>query len=129
MPNPCIRVVPDAAAALPITGGQNEVHEPLQFDFVGVSIANQYSVLPAAFVSTVPLLVLCVMIVTVEALEPVPCGDVAALELDPLVAGVDVLVEGEPELPHAASRAAPPTTIGAAHHRLRMVLSPFLVVC
>jgi hypothetical protein len=68
------------------------------------------------------------MIVTVEALEPDPCGEVAALEAAPLVAGVDVLVEGEPELPHAASRAAPPAKIGAAHHRLRMVMSPFRVV-
>jgi hypothetical protein len=64
------------------------------------------------------------MIVVVEALALL--DDAAALEL--LGAGVDVLVEGEPELPHAASRAAAPATIGAAHHRLRMARSPFLVV-
>jgi len=58
--------------------------------------------------------------IVVEALELL-CGDVAALELAaPPVAGVEVLVEGEPELPHAASSAAPPATIGAAHHRMRM---------
>jgi len=93
------------------------MHEASQFDFVGVSIANQYSVLPWAFVSTVPLLVLCVMMVA----EPWLCCVVPAA----LVAGV----EGEPELPHAASRAAPPATIGAAHHRLRMARAPFLVGC
>jgi hypothetical protein len=74
------------------------------------------------------LLVLCVMIVTVDALELL-CGDVGALELVPLVAGGGELVEGEPELPHAASRAAPPAKIGAAHHRLRMATSPFLLIC
>jgi len=63
VPNPCIRVVPGAAVTLPVTGGQNEMHPALQFDIVAVSIANQYNVLPWAFVSTVPLLVLCVMIV------------------------------------------------------------------
>jgi hypothetical protein len=61
--------------------------------------------------------------------EALLCGDVGALELVPLVAGGDVVVEGEPELPHAASRAAAPATIGAAHHRLRMATSPFLVIC
>jgi hypothetical protein len=61
---------------LPVTGGQNEMHPALQFDIVGVSIANQYSVLPWALVSTVPLLVLCVMIVPLE----LPCGVVPGLE-------------------------------------------------
>jgi hypothetical protein len=65
------------------------------------------------------------MIVPLELL----CGVVGALELVPLFAGVDVLVEGEPELPHAASRAAPPAKIGAAHHRLRIAMSPFLEIC
>ena len=61
------------------------------------------------------MLVLCVM--TVEALEPDCC---VAAWLVPPDAGVDVLVEGAAELPHAASSAAPPARIGAAHHRLRM---------
>jgi hypothetical protein len=63
--------------------------------------------------------------IVVEPLELL-CGVVVALEPAPLVVGVDVLVEGA-ELPHAASRAAPPATIGAAHHRLRMATSPFLI--
>ncbi|HSR87273.1 MAG TPA: hypothetical protein VLM11_24090 [Streptosporangiaceae bacterium] len=68
--------------------------------------------------------------IVVEALElELPCCVVGALEVAPLLAGVDVLVDGEPELPHAASRAAAPATIGAAHHRLRIATSPFLVVC
>jgi hypothetical protein len=57
--------------------------------------------------------------IVVEALELL-CCEVAALDPAPLVAGVDALVEGAAELPHAASRAAPPARIGAAHHRLRM---------
>jgi hypothetical protein len=69
--------------------------------------------------STMPFLLLCVVIVVVEALEPL-CGDVAGLALAPPVAGVDALVEGAAELPHAASRTAPPARIGAAHHRMRM---------
>jgi hypothetical protein len=32
---------PAAADGLPRTGGQNDAQDPLQFDFVGVSIANQ----------------------------------------------------------------------------------------
>jgi hypothetical protein len=59
--------------------------------------------------------------------EPLLCCVVPAA----LVAGAGALVpdvEGEPELPHAASRAAPPATTGAAHHRLRMARAPFLVV-
>src|SRR5215469_10396594 len=58
--------------------------------------------------------------------DEVPCGVVERLgaiecEVAP--------VEGEPELPHAASRAAAPATIGAAHHRLRIATSPSLVIC
>ena len=40
-----------------MTGGQNDKHEPVQFDFVGVSIANQYRVWPCEFTTTVPMLV------------------------------------------------------------------------
>jgi hypothetical protein len=112
---------------LPVSGGQYVRHVPVQFDFVEVSIANQYRVLPWALVSTVPLLVLCVMMVVEDALAGAELLGAAAL-----VAGAGELVagvEGEPELPHAASRAAPPATIGAAHHRLRMARAPFLVVC
>jgi hypothetical protein len=67
-----------------------------------------------------PLLVLCVITVVPE---PLPWGVVAAFAA---AEGEDALVEGEPELPHAASKAAPPATIGAAHHRLRIAMSPFL---
>ncbi len=50
-----------------MTGGQYVAHEPLQFDLVAVSLANQYNVRPSALVSTVPLLALIVLTVT----EPV----------------------------------------------------------
>jgi hypothetical protein len=58
------------------------------------------------------------MIVVVVALEPL-CGEVAGLVGLVAGGGDDVLVAG-PELPHAASTAAPPARIGAAHHRMRM---------
>jgi hypothetical protein len=62
--------------------------------------------------------------------EVLPWGVVDALAgAEVPVVGEDALVEGEPELPHAASKAAPPATIGAAHHRLRIASSPFLVIC
>jgi len=32
---------PAAAFAFPVSGGQNEAQAPLQFDLVGVSMANQ----------------------------------------------------------------------------------------
>jgi hypothetical protein len=84
-------------------------------DFVGVSIANQYSVCPWAFVSTVPMLVLRVEIVTVEAVVPTLDDEDAGA----LVFGADVLAGGD-ELPHAARTAAAPARIGAAHQRLRI---------
>jgi hypothetical protein len=65
-----------------------------------------------------------IVAVVAEALVPL-CCDVAGLA--PPAAGVDALVEGAAELPHAASRTAPPARIGAAHHRLRIATSPFLV--
>ena len=40
------------AVAGPGTGGQNEAHDPVQFDAVDVSGTNQYKVKPLAFVST-----------------------------------------------------------------------------
>jgi hypothetical protein len=55
--------------------------------------------------------------------DELPCGVVEAL--GGAAALEDAPVEGEPELPHAASRAAAPATIGAAHHRLRIATSPF----
>jgi hypothetical protein len=64
------------------------------------------------------------VIIVVEALEPV-CCDVDALA--PPDDGVDALVEGLAELPQAAISAAAPTRTGAAHHRLRMAKSPFLI--
>src|SRR4029077_199332 len=48
---PNVPVTP-AAVAGPLTGGQFCAHAPLQFDLVGVSGANEYSVKPLALVST-----------------------------------------------------------------------------
>jgi hypothetical protein len=59
--------VPAAATAVPVTGGQYVAHEPVHFDLVRVSLANQYRVRPAAVASTVPLLVFIVLIAVVPA--------------------------------------------------------------
>jgi hypothetical protein len=102
--------------ALPSTGGQYDAHVPLQFDLVGVSMANQYSVCPWALTSTVPMLVLRVEMTT----------------LDPAVAGADAdgwdcgvvlappVLLGAPLLPHAVMITAAPATIGAAHQLVRI---------
>jgi hypothetical protein len=66
-------------------------------------------------------------VLRVEITAPPAAGEllcIAAGVLDPLLpAGVDPLVAGDDELPHAASSAAPPAKIGTAHHRLRMLAS------
>ena len=62
-----------AALGVPITGGQNVAQVPLQFDDVGVSIANQYSVRPWELTSTVPLLVLAVLIPVAPTTNRMSC--------------------------------------------------------
>src|ERR1700759_1959032 len=51
---PNVPVTP-AAVTGPFTGGQFCAHVPVQFDVVGVSGANEYSVKPLLLVSTVTL--------------------------------------------------------------------------
>jgi hypothetical protein len=117
-----------AAVALPRTGGQYDAHVPLQLDFAGVSMANQYSVRPWALVSTVPIFVLRVAITTlrpaVVAGAEVEAGAVACAW------GV-VLGAPEPpaaELPQAAIITTAPAAAGTAHQLLRIsVTSPFMV--
>src|SRR5215469_10373106 len=99
VPNFFGRWVPGAAVTLPCTGGQYVRHEPVQFDLVGVSIANQYKVRPFELTSTVPIFVLRVeTVLLLEALdtgiELCDCGVVLAPEPAlPLLLG--------DELPHA----------------------------
>jgi hypothetical protein len=81
----------------------------LQFDWLGVSMANQYKVSPAALTSTVPLLVLIVLIATEVAAA-------AGLDVDPPV--------GAPLLPQAARTTAAAAIPGTTHHRLGIALSP-----
>jgi hypothetical protein len=55
-----------------LTGGQIVAHEPLQFDLVLVSGANQYKVKPLALVSTVvPLMLAVLSALPVDAGAPV----------------------------------------------------------
>ena len=72
-------VTPAPAVAGPFTGGQYAAHEPLQFDVVGVSGANQYSVKPLALVRTVapPIVVVFSALLLAAALE----AGAAALEV------------------------------------------------
>ena len=53
---------------------------------------------------------------------------VALLVAEAPVVGAEVLLlPGDAELPHAASTTAAPARTGAAHHRLRISVTPFLV--
>jgi hypothetical protein len=107
---PSLPVTPEPAVAGPDTGGQYVAHEPVHFEVVEVSGANQYKVRPLAFVSTTfPLMVL--MDSTVPAALDDAGLDGAALD----GAGSDVAAAtGLPlpvaavlaELPHAATASA-----------------------
>jgi hypothetical protein len=77
----------------------------LQFDLAGVSMANQYRVCPAELASTVPWLVLTVLIPEAEA--------AAGAEDEPLPE-VGVLAA---ELPQAASAAVATARPATASHR------------
>src|SRR5215469_6374075 len=70
---------------------------------------------PWPLVSTVPLLVLWVMIVTAE---PPLCRFALACPAGAFV--IEWLADGAPELPQAAISAAAPAASGVAHHRLRI---------
>jgi hypothetical protein len=65
-------VTPAAAVAGPLTGGQYVVHEPLHFEVVGVSGANQYKVKPLALVSTVTPPIVAVLSVLLTGSWPPP---------------------------------------------------------
>jgi len=107
LPKLCGSDVPFAATAVPMSGGHCAAHDPEQFDCVAVSLANQYNVNPAAFTSTVPLLVVIALI---------------ASEPDPALA--DAPFVGLPLLPQAASNTAAAARLGPTHQRLRMTSSP-----
>jgi hypothetical protein len=95
-----------------MTGGQYEVQEPVQFDWLGVSMANQYKVSPAALTNTMPLLVLIVLTAT----EATSALAAAGLDVDEPVGLL---------LPPQAARTKPAAARpGTAHQRLRMALSP-----
>jgi hypothetical protein len=104
---------------LPITGGQYEAHAPLHLEAVGVSGTNQYRVNPWLFVSTVPTLLLVVLMTA---------PDVLAARLDCAAGAADVLVDA-PELvdavlPQAARITVAAATLAAAHHRFCMRILP-----
>jgi hypothetical protein len=101
-------VTPVPAVTGPISGGQKLAQEPLQFDVVEVSGANQYSVKPLALVKTVALPIFALFTTAVDDAEP-EVG--VALDDEP-----PELPEPVDELPHAArvsAMAAKPT--GANH--------------
>jgi hypothetical protein len=109
---PSVPVTPAPAVAGPFTGGQYVAHDPLQFDVVAVSGANEYSVKPFALVSTVAPPIVAVF----RALDEPETGEAAALgeELaEPAELAVDVL-------PHAAAIRATAANPAGAHHRFRI---------
>jgi hypothetical protein len=63
-------VTPGPAVAGPFSGGQIAAHDPLQFDFVEVSGANEYSVKPFELVITVTLPILWVFTSVLLVPEP-----------------------------------------------------------
>ena len=112
---PSLPVTPAPAVAGPLTGGQNVAHDPLHFDVVEVSGANQYRVKPWALVSTVTP-----PIVVVFSALPLAAGALEAV-VAAGAAGLAGLVELE--LPHAAIiKAAAAIPAGASH--LLFILVP-----
>src|SRR6266480_2829583 len=91
---PSVPVTPEPAVTGPLTGGQKVAHWPKQFDLVGVSMANQYRVMPLESTTTCWL----PMVFSVTVLPPA-----AALLLLPPAAGVLAAVPELllPELPQA----------------------------
>jgi hypothetical protein len=100
----------------------------VQFEVVGVSLANQYRVCPCALTSTVPMLVLRVPMTTELDDDTLPDDGDDAGEDDDVLGGLELLALGE-LLPQAASTvtAAPASRGATAQYRLlRMIESPFL---
>src|SRR5689334_5523880 len=100
-------VTPAPAVAGPFTGGQNVAHEPLHFDVVAVSGANQYKVKPLALVTTVAPPILAVFSALLPAAGALEAG--AALEAAP-----PELVELD-ELLQAAIMKAAASPVGTSH--------------
>jgi hypothetical protein len=90
-------VTPLPAVAGPLTGGQKLAHPPLQFDLVGVSGTNQYSVKPLALVRTV---VPPIVAVRKAVPDEFAVADAAGLAEPP-----ELLEPPVDELPHAAGTA------------------------
>jgi hypothetical protein len=107
---PSLPVTPALAVAGPATGGQYVVQDPLQFDWVGVSMANQYKVKPLAFVSTVTPAILVVFRAALAA--AVLDG---AAEVDGTGEVLELAGFGGDELPHPAAMSAAPASATAAH--------------
>ena len=94
-----------------------DAHDPLQLDFVLVSGANQYSVKPFAFVSTVTPLIFLVFRAVLD--EPV-LGDETVLTEEP----ADPAAPAAPVPAQAATISAMAARPAGAHHRLRITYPP-----
>src|SRR5260370_6094635 len=96
---PTAPVTPAPAVAGPVTGGQRRAQLPVQFEVAAVSGANQYSVNPAASVSTVTPLIL------------------SACRMVPAVAGPGGGEPGRSAQPAAAVAASTAAAAVSAHRR------------
>jgi hypothetical protein len=107
-----VPVTPDPAVAGPFTGGQKVTQEPVHFEVVGVSGANEYKVNPPALVSTCFPPIVVAISVDPDALAAGLDAPAAAGVL--LVPAAGVVPEELDELPHAATAstaAARPTAV------------------
>lgn len=71
---PSVPVTPLPAVAGPVTGGQKVAQDPLHFELVGVSGANQYNTKPLELVSTFVPPTVVVSKVALLAEEPAPAA-------------------------------------------------------
>src|SRR5580692_11511596 len=98
-----------------------EAHDPLQLDFVFVSGANQYSVNPFAFVSTVTPLI---FLVFRAVLDELVLGDETTLTEEPAApAAPAVPVPAQAATISAVAPGQPAPTIGYASHTPRYMPS------
>jgi hypothetical protein len=107
---------PDPAVAGPCTGGQYVAHEPLHFEVVEVSGANQYKVNPLELVSSVALPTF--LLDRVVEVEPAAGADAVGELPEPPEPPEPPVVDVE--LPHAATTSVAAIAPTGTSHLFRM---------
>lgn len=123
---PSMPVTPLPAVAGPVTGGQKVAQDPLHFELVGVSGANQYSTKPLELVSTfVPPTVVASKVALLAA-EPAPAAAALLTGAAGLLLWAAGLLELA-ELPQAATVKAIAASPVAPHIFRIRINFPFTV--